>query len=855
MLRKSSSEDSPLRDVEERIREETELLQAAQNEQRESKLREDELRKEVGNLKVKLAELGKISADEIAKLKDTLKDASDDAVTTAASEIDSVVNKYERQITELQKTKDKTTLDAVAKLMAEEQKKLVAAVAQLTAERDQALNAAEKKYFEELAHITRKFTKMRDEESKNLSELLSKLSTLEADREQLQLDANAWKDQVEAYEERIKRLETERDDILSRLKSSEAESAANQEAAAKGEELVKAVTKKSREDNDEAVAMVAEILRKMAKLEEELVVRQLDRDNWKGNAVAAEEQVESLRNEREDLLLQLNRAEANESRLTEKEVELVRILAEKNTEVQTLVKKYEDDLQCAIAALMAEKTLAYNEEVQAAVLRAKEAEALVDSLRRDFDKSVRDSSKSLVKELKSRERDLERQLKKARQDYTAQARKMEEIQLRLDTVTSEYNEAKAKWERSMTIMKQDFERRAQADKVTLDEKIAFYEERTKVLSEELKLVKSQASAPQKAVPAPTTTVVKRPLFEFNKGKVAEAQARADDAERQLLAATSEMEALRVQLLEAEERAKAAKLAAKESAKSTKKPNFFDQLFSVMKNKRVQDVEMRLNEIERAKDAQLNQLKESYEQKIVDLQSSTASDDKARALQTESSKVKALERELEAAAKKLSALQTASQAEIAAVKKAASEEYDAKLKALQAKVTSLEDQLANASKVASEQMEAAKKAAKSERDSMEKSLREELAAAKKLAEDAERAAKRELVAALRDVELQAKNDLREQAKRLAEERSKSEARIRETSKMATDKLKERIANFEKMLDEREADIEARFNAQFYKLVVDFRREVEKLQRQIRDAEARADEIAASKPSQAQAPQVI
>ena len=122
--------------------------------------------------------------------------------------------------------------------------------------------------------------------------------------------------------------------------------------------------------------------------------------------------------------------------------------------------------------------------------------------------------------------------------------------------------------------------------------------------------------------------------------------------------------------------------------------------------------------------------------------------------------------------------------------------------------------------------------------MEKTLRAEITAAKSLAANAKLSAQRELSSVLRDAEARAKRDLREQAKRAADERAAAEAEIRANAKEANKKLKDKISKFETMLDERDLEIEAKFNAQFDKLVVDFRQEVEILQKSLRAAEKRS-----------------
>ena len=173
------------------------------------------------------------------------------------------------------------------------------------------------------------------------------------------------------------------------------------------------------------------------------------------------------------------------------------------------------------------------------------------------------------KQLKSRERELEKQIRRAHRDYAEQAKKMENVQYRLASVQAEFAEAEAKWSRSMLLMKEDFERRLKSEQVTLAEKIAFYEQRVGALTDELDVAKKQSSSSK----VESETSVQRPLFEFNKGKVAAERAAREDAERKLRAAQSEMDTLRDQLLAAEKEATKAKeeaaLAAEEAAKTSR----------------------------------------------------------------------------------------------------------------------------------------------------------------------------------------------------------------------------------------------------------------------------------------------
>ena len=843
LLRKLPSTDASVKAIEDKIRDQTALLTAAQNEEREAKQREDQLRKELLLLTAKLEQESKTSAAEISNLKKELSEANKKAMADFAAKSDALVKQYEVRIAELKMSSQQDTVAVVARLQSEAQQELINAVARITTEREEVAIRAEKKYLRELARLSEETAKIPKDFNETMQNLLDTISKVEKERDMFRSDSNAWKEQAFSYEEKVKALEAERSELLQKVRSAnDAASASKAQVAAKQDELFRAVASTKAENDAEKIAAISELLRKLNKLEVDSKLFQSEARKWKDDARAYQEKAQSLASERDSVLSSLKQAQATfasaESKLTAKEIELVRAVAQRNADIEDLAKKHEEDLVRAVSQTMADAALAYNDDIQKAAERAKQADASLAEFKRDFDNNVREAAKALNKDLKQRERDLERKLAQAQRDYAEQAKKMENVQYRLDALRVEYQEAEAKWARTMQNMKDDFERRAEKDRVTLAEKIAFYEQRISVLSEELTVAKKRVSSQEREDRQAT---VRRPLFEFNKGKIAAAQARADDAERQLLAASTEMQALRAQLLESELRAaeaQAAADAALEEAKEAKKPTLFDKIFGALNDKRVEDVESRLRNVQLERETQLASLKDSYEQRLVDLKSAAEADKAKIMAQADSGKVKALEQELQAAAKRLSELKTASLVEVEAAKKATRDEYESKLRALEAKATDLEKQLADAQKVANEQLESAMKAAKAERDRVEKALRGELAAAKKLADDARTAAQREFTVSLREAEAKAKRDLREQAKKLASERAEAEAAIRESSNMANDKLKEKIANFENMLNEQEREIEARFNAQFDKLVVDFRREVEKLQNQLREAESAA-----------------
>ena len=440
------------------------------------------------------------------------------------------------------------------------------------------------------------------------------------------------------------------------------------------------------DEDDEMTAAVAQMLRKMAKLEQERDAWQFDSVAWKDQAKSYEANVRSLESERADILVKYQNSQA--------------MLGSRISEMNAMKEKHNDEIVRAVAQTMADATLEFNQKIQESKEHTREVEVLLAALREDFKERVRDSAQLMNKQLKSRERELEKQIRRAHRDYAEQAKKMENVQYRLASVQAEFAEAEAKWSRSMLLMKEDFERRLKSEQVTLAEKIAFYEQRVGALTDELDVAKKQSSS-SKVV---SETSVQRPLFEFNKGKVAAERAAREDAERKLRAAQSEMVTLRDQLLAAKEEATKAKedaalaaeeaaLAAEEAAK-TSAPSLFERLFGASNRS--------------MKETNASTPTESVIQKSKPAQSP--------------SKVATLERDLEAAVKKLSEFKTAQKAEIEAVEKAMRIESESKLKALESKVSTLENQLANSEKIANQKLASAMEAAKAERDRMEKTLR-------------------------------------------------------------------------------------------------------------------------------------
>ena len=550
---------------------------------------------------------------------------------------------------------------------------------------------------------------------------------------------------------------------------------------------------------------VITLTRALVKLEDEKRLLQMDVIAWKDQVKSYEEQLAKSEAARKDLLDKYQHSRS--------------MLTNQLAKASELEQRYHDDMTQAIAQSMAEAAIEFNASLQESEKQTKEVQRQLASLTAELDARVRDAAKKENKRLRDREQELEKQIKRAQRDYANQARKMEKLAAQLETVQSEYKAAEENWSRSMRLMKVDFEQRLKKEQVTLAEKIAFYEQRVKSLTEELTLAKDQAKSASMRVKSESVAPT-RPLFEFNRGKLAAEQAAREDAERQLLAAKSEMEALRTLLLAAEDEV--------EKAQS----------------------DLKISEINRSKE--VAQARDQGARSVPLLQRLFGTPQKsARTPPTpkvvekvvvqkseDSTKVKALEDELAVAARKLSELKTDSRAEFESAKKKIREEYEAELKILQSKVASLEKALSRSDEIAKEKLAMATKAAQAEKDRMEKTLRAEITAAKSLAANAKLSAQRELSSVLRDAEARAKRDLREQAKRAADERAAAEAEIRANAKEANKKLKDKISKFETMLDERDLEIEAKFNAQFDKLVVDFRQEVEILQKSLRAAEKRS-----------------
>jgi hypothetical protein len=622
----------------------------------------------------------------------------------------------------------------------------------------------------------------------NNAELVQAIARIQTDSEQ-ELRSVVAQLQAEAQREltaTVERLNAERDAAVASAEKKFSDSVAQLEKASTATE-------------SETTSMVAQLLREVAEASQKLEIVQVDTIAWKDQATSYKTKVDSLQAERVELLSKLK----NSRGVLEKSI--ADSIAKEKAQEQEMVR--------AVAQAMAEATVSFNAKLQESMKETQQTEQKLESLRGEFDIRVREAAKQANKQLAQREAKLEKELSKAQRDYASQAKKMESVDETLQALRAEYSAAEAKWARNERLMKADFEQRVKAGEVTLAEKIAFYESRVKTLTTELESAKKEAKVGQGSKSG-SQVVVKRALFEFNKGKVAAEAAAREEAERALEAAKAEMDALRKQLVSAEQEAADAKAAAEEAAKEAARPrSFFEQLFGVRKQKTST--------------------------------SSTATTSTGSTVEV--TKVSSIQQELEATVATLNDLKKTNVKEIEAAKQAVRTEYEAKLKQLQSNVKRLETQLANTEKNAAKKLEAALEAAKAERTRMESSLRAELSAAKQLASNAKLAAQREYTTALRNAEEAAKKALREQADKAAAERETSERELRASSKKAIDKLKKKIASFEAMLDARDLEIEAKFNAQFDKLVVDFRREVEILQKALRDAEQRADKVVRGRES--------
>ena len=710
------------------------------------------------------------SLDDKIRAQESLRKAAEGEAKDAREREATARAEVARLTSEVERTSSQASKE-IASLREQLSKSVNEATASFAASSDESVKSYQRRIAELEAAV-----------ADNNVELVQAIARIQTDSEQelrnvvAQLQAEAQRELTATVE----RLNAERDAAVASAEKKFSDSVAQLEKASTATE-------------SETTSMVAQLLKQVAEASQKLEIVQVDTIAWKDQATSYKTKVDSLQAERVELLSKLK----NSRGVLEKSI--ADSIAKEKAQEQEMVR--------AVAQAMAEATVSFNAKLQESMKETQQTEQKLESLRSEFDIRVREAAKQANKQLVQREAKLEKELSKAQRDYASQAKKMESVDETLQALRAEYSAAEAKWARNERLMKADFEQRVKAGEVTLAEKIAFYESRVKTLTTELESAKKEAKVGQGSKSG-SQVVVKRALFEFNKGKVAAEAAAREEAERALEAAKAEMDALRKQLVSAEQEAADAKAAAEEAAKEAARPrSFFEQLFGVRKQKTST--------------------------------SSTATTSTGSTVEV--TKVSSIQQELEATVATLNDLKKTNVKEIEAAKQAVRTEYEAKLKQLQSNVKRLETQLANTEKNAAKKLEAALEAAKAERTRMESSLRVELSAAKQLASNAKLAAQREYTTALRNAEEAAKKALREQADKAAAERETSERVLRASSKKAIDKLKKKIASFEDMLDARDLEIEAKFNAQFDKLVVDFRREVEILQKALRDAEQRADKV--------------
>jgi len=688
--------------IDARIEEQASLRAAAESEVKEARAREVELRQRVDALTAEIQGASSQAAKDVAALKEKLDKAMDEASKNLASATDAVVQKYEARISDLEASNDKTVA-VVATLQAEAEKELTSTVAKLMTEREQAIAAAEQTFAAELAKVKA------DAESSEAAKL-AEASAMQAKMVSAQQDVITWKDQANSYKAELTKLQTERTELLTKLKNSQ----------------------------DTLTSNIAQSIKESKERDEEIVR--------------------------------------------------------------------------AVAKSMADATVEFNAKLQASQQQAREAESKLLNLRSVFETRAREVAQQTTKDLKEREVTLEKKLRQAQRDYAQQGKIVESLEHRLSTVKSQMEAAEKKWNRLQREMTEEFEQRLTKETVPLAEKIAFYEQRVETLKEEVKTAKKSRSLfgsnTTSADPnAPAPVIVKRALFEFNRDKLqAEAEAR-EEAERALTAATEEMQALKLKLeaaqAEVEKAKEAARLEAQKNVSVSVSPfaAIFARMFGTPSTSK-----------------------------------SVVEEKKEPAVVADLTKSQSLQAELDATTRTLADLKAKYAAEIAAGEAAVRKEYESKLTSLKSTVSTLESQLASANKTAEAKLAAAMKAAEQEQTAIERSLRSEIAAAKQLAASAKVAAEREYQTALREANAKAKKELEKQAREAAAARAESEKRIRESAKKAIDKLKAEIADFDARLDARDEDIERKFNAQFDKLVEDFRREVEKLQRRAKDAES-------------------
>jgi len=600
---------------------------------------------------------------------------------------------------------------------------------------------------------------------------------------------------VQEYERRIRELEASGDKTITVVAKLQAEAemeltstvarlmAEREQVAAMAQKKFAAELAKVKSEVKDEAAKLAEA----SALQIKIVTAQQDVITWKDQANAYKVQVTKLQTERLELLSKLKNSQD--------------ALANNIAETVKEAKAHEDEILRAVA----KATVDFNAKLQVSQEKAREAESKLLNLRNDFELRAREVAKQTTKELKEREAALEKRLVQAQRDYAQQAKLVESLEQRLTTSKLQMTDAEASWARAQRAMADEFEQRLKKETVPLAEKIVFYERRVEALSQELKAAKKSAGASASADRnAPAPVIIKRALFEFNRSKLqAEAEAR-EQAERALTMANEEMRALKAKLQTAKAEAEAAKEEARKEAEKNAKVSPFEAMLAIIFGG-------------------------------ISSMSKPAATEKAAIVAVEVTRPQAIQAELDAALKTLNELKSKQKAEIAAAEAAVRKAYESKLTALKDTVVKLESQLANADKVAEAKLAAAMKAAEQVRTDLEKELRSEIAAAKQLAATAKSAAEREYQIALSEAQANAKKELDAQAREAAAARMESEKKLRESSENAIGKLKERIAEFDARLDARDEEIEAKFNKQFDKLVDDFRREVEALERRAEDAE--------------------
>ena len=226
--------------IDARIEEQSTLRAAAESEVKAARAREVELNQRVAVLTAEIQGASSQAAKDVAALKDKLDKAMDEASKNLASATNDVVQKYEARIRELEASSDKT-INVVAKLQAEAEMQLTTTVAKLMTEREQAIASAQQKFAIELAQVKS------DAESSE-AEKLAEASAMQAKMVTAQQDVITWKDQAASYKTELTKLQTERMELLTKLKNSQDALTNNiaqsvKESKARDDEIVRAVAK------------------------------------------------------------------------------------------------------------------------------------------------------------------------------------------------------------------------------------------------------------------------------------------------------------------------------------------------------------------------------------------------------------------------------------------------------------------------------------------------------------------------------------------------------------------------------------------------------------------------------------